>query len=153
MEEKDESGEAPPRPDAEAPARRHQPLSEALSRLYQGANPGDAAPGGIGEFALARSNPVPVASLEECRRYLGRLRCAAARALFYDRATRPHHATYGDGSPIEAESVDHIHDVLDESTVPVDWQRGDVLWIDNRTCMHGRAPFRGSRRIMLAMSA
>jgi hypothetical protein len=83
MEKKDESGEAPPRPDAEAPARRHQPLSEALSRLYQGANPGDAAPGGIGEFALARSNPVPVASLEECRRYLGRLRRADGERIVW----------------------------------------------------------------------
>lgn len=87
------------------------------------------------------------------RRYLGRLRCAAAEALFYDRSTRPHHATYGDGEPIEAASIDHIHDVLDGHTVPIEWQRGDVLWIDNRTCMHGRAPFQGDRRILLAMSA
>lgn len=83
MDKKDESGKAPSQPAADEPARRHQRLSEALARLYQGATPADAAPGGIGEFALALSNPVPVASLEECRRYLGRLRRAGGERIVW----------------------------------------------------------------------
>ncbi|MBD5633245.1 MAG: TauD/TfdA family dioxygenase, partial [Candidatus Eremiobacteraeota bacterium] len=31
------------------------------------------------------------------------------------------------------------------------WQRGDALWIDNMLACHGRSPFRGERRVLVAM--
>lgn len=84
-------------------------------------------------------------------RYLGPLRFAAARALFVDPDTRPHHATYGDGSAIDAKTRNHVLDVLDQHTVAVRWQRGDFLWLDNLVTMHGREPFEGPRRVMVAL--
>lgn len=56
------------------PLKPHQPLSDALAHLYQGSGTLQEAPGALGEFGLSRTSPVPTASLEESRRYLGRLR-------------------------------------------------------------------------------
>jgi alpha-ketoglutarate-dependent taurine dioxygenase len=63
-----------------------------------------------------------------------------------------HDATYGDGTPIEHETLVHLYDVLEAETVPVRWQRGDLLWIDNLLCMHGRNPYRGERRLLAALT-
>jgi alpha-ketoglutarate-dependent taurine dioxygenase len=63
-----------------------------------------------------------------------------------------HEATYGDGSPIERETIEHLFDVMEAARVAVDWQRGDVLWVDNLLCMHGRNPFRGRRRVLAALT-
>ena len=76
-------------------------------------------------------------------RYLGPLRYAAAKALYADLETRPHHATDGDGSPIDAKTRDHVLDVLDRHTVPVRWQRGDFLWLDNSSRCMDVSPSRG----------
>jgi alpha-ketoglutarate-dependent taurine dioxygenase len=86
-------------------------------------------------------------------RYLGVLRYLLARALFRDPETRSHHACFGDGSEIERATLEHLYDVLDAHRVPVAWEPGDVLWIDNLSCMHGREPFRGPRRVLVTMSA
>jgi alpha-ketoglutarate-dependent taurine dioxygenase len=61
-------------------------------------------------------------------------------------------ATYGDGTPIEEETLAHLFEVLDAQTVPVRWQRGDVLWVDNLLCMHGRNPYQGQRRVLTALA-
>jgi alpha-ketoglutarate-dependent taurine dioxygenase len=34
----------------------------------------------------------------------------------------------------------------------VQWSKGDVLMLDNITVAHGRQPFTGSRRILVAMA-
>jgi hypothetical protein len=74
MTEKQEPGGPPgqPEPDAAVPPRQN--LTEALVRLYQGADDRQAAPGAFGEFGHSRTSPVPSVSLEESRRYLSRLR-------------------------------------------------------------------------------
>ncbi len=86
-------------------------------------------------------------------RYLGRLRYALARRFFAAVGLVPHDASFGDGSAITDDVIDHLFDVLDAHTVPVRWQPGDVVLVDNVLCMHGREPFRGERKILVAMNA
>ena len=86
-------------------------------------------------------------------RYLGRVRYDLARAFFAATGLVPHDACFGDGSPLGDDVIDHVFDVLDAHTVPVAWEAGDVLLLDNVLCMHGRAPFRGDRKIAVAMTA
>lgn len=59
---------------------------------------------------------------------------------------------FGDGSPIDVAILEHIRAVLRAETVPVKWQQGDVLIIDNILAAHGRLPFSGARKIVLAMT-
>jgi alpha-ketoglutarate-dependent taurine dioxygenase len=60
--------------------------------------------------------------------------------------------TYGDGGPIDRESLGHIRAVLTAQTIPHRWQGGDILVIDNVLTAHGRLPFEGPRKIALAMT-
>jgi alpha-ketoglutarate-dependent taurine dioxygenase len=85
-------------------------------------------------------------------RGLGWPRYLLSRVVFPDRERASQHARFGDGGEIDAATLEHLFDVLDMRTVPVKWQRGDVLWVDNLTCMHGRNPFRGERRVLAAMT-
>ena len=64
----------------------------------------------------------------------------------------PQHACFGDGSAIPAEMLAHVRDVTEQYTVRFDWQRGDCLIIDNMLMSHGRSPFSGERKVLVAMS-
>jgi alpha-ketoglutarate-dependent taurine dioxygenase len=64
----------------------------------------------------------------------------------------PRHAFYGDGSAIEAALLDEIRDVYRRLTVEFSWQQGDVLLVDNMKVAHGRTPYRGARKILVAMA-
>ncbi|HEX8748599.1 MAG TPA: TauD/TfdA family dioxygenase [Pyrinomonadaceae bacterium] len=61
-------------------------------------------------------------------------------------------AYYGDGSEIEAPALAHIREVMRREMVTVNWQAGDILILDNMLVAHGRMPFSGSRKILLAMT-
>lgn len=65
----------------------------------------------------------------------------------------PQAVTLADGSPIPDEWAVQIRDRGLESAVDVDWVTGDVLLIDNLLVGHGRRPFTGKRRVLVAMSA
>jgi alpha-ketoglutarate-dependent taurine dioxygenase len=64
----------------------------------------------------------------------------------------PRNAFYGDGSPIESSVVEEIRRVYAEAAVTFSWQKGDVLLLDNFLASHGRQPFVGPRKVMVAMA-
>ncbi|MCF6402535.1 TauD/TfdA family dioxygenase [Chitinophaga filiformis] len=64
----------------------------------------------------------------------------------------PMYARYGDGSEIQKEYIDEIIRVMDDVTVPVPWENGDLLMVDNMLSLHGRLPFTGDRKILVSMA-
>lgn len=64
----------------------------------------------------------------------------------------PRNAFYGDGSPIESSVLEEIRQTYRDASVAFPWQKGDVLMVDNFLVTHGREPFSGPRRILVAMA-
>lgn len=62
-----------------------------------------------------------------------------------------HACTFGDGSPIAEDDLDAIRRALDAAAIEVPWRRHDVLLLDNVLIAHGRRPFQGERRVLVAM--
>ncbi|MEV6370685.1 TauD/TfdA family dioxygenase [Micromonospora musae] len=64
----------------------------------------------------------------------------------------PSNTYYGDGGEIPADVMDHLRAAYRNASVRFDYQRDDVLVVDNMTAAHGREPFTGPRRIAVAMA-
>ena len=56
--------------------------------------------------------------------------------------------TFADGSHIPLYFIEELQTYIDERKIAFQWQKGDVLFIDNRVTMHSRNPFKGYRRIL-----
>jgi alpha-ketoglutarate-dependent taurine dioxygenase len=69
-----------------------------------------------------------------------------------DESEVPFNTFYGDGAPIEPAVMDEIRGAYDSETVKFDWQRGDLLLVDNMLVAHGREPFTGNRKVLVAMA-
>lgn len=63
----------------------------------------------------------------------------------------PRQVYYGDGTAIEDEIVHELLQLFEEHSVNLKLRVGDVLLLDNTLMAHGRAPFVGERKIMVAM--
>jgi alpha-ketoglutarate-dependent taurine dioxygenase len=64
----------------------------------------------------------------------------------------PVNTWYGDGGAIEPEVLEEIRRAYRDETVSFPWEEGDVLLLDNMLAAHGRAPFEGERRVVVAMA-
>ena len=64
----------------------------------------------------------------------------------------PRNAFYGDGSKIEPSVLEEIRGVYDRAAVRFPWRAGDVMLLDNFLASHGREPFEGPRRVLVAMA-
>lgn len=64
----------------------------------------------------------------------------------------PRNAFYGDGSRIESEVLEEIKRIYSDSAVRFEWQKHDILMLDNVLSAHGRDSFRGERKVVVAMS-
>ncbi|KAJ1451681.1 hypothetical protein M885DRAFT_487402 [Pelagophyceae sp. CCMP2097] len=57
-----------------------------------------------------------------------------------------------DGMPLDFADLDAAVRTLDDNAVAFDWQKGDLLVVDNRRTLHSRRPFRGKRRILASLA-
>jgi alpha-ketoglutarate-dependent taurine dioxygenase len=64
----------------------------------------------------------------------------------------PRHSYYGDGEPLEEEVLDLIRGIYEEEKIAFPWQRGDLLLLDNMLYSHGRDPYEGARKVLVAMA-
>ena len=63
----------------------------------------------------------------------------------------PRNVHYGDGTPIEDSVMEEVLEVYRGAAVSFPWQEGDLLMLDNMLTAHGRNPFEGRRKIIVAM--
>jgi alpha-ketoglutarate-dependent taurine dioxygenase len=64
----------------------------------------------------------------------------------------PRNAFYGDGSAIETSILDEIRELYRQTAISFPWQQGDILMLDNFLASHGREPYLGPRKILVAMA-
>lgn len=77
----------------------------------------------------------------------------ASKLFYFRKSTRLHEVEFADGSPIPRKNFYHILDVLNANTVAYPWKKGDFMVLDNILTMHGRAPFKGKRRVLTALTS
>ena len=70
----------------------------------------------------------------------------------FEQQDLPSNTYYGDGSQISDSSVDAIRDAYSKEMIFFDWQKGDVLILDNMLMAHSRMSYTGNRRILFAMA-
>jgi Condensation domain/Taurine catabolism dioxygenase TauD, TfdA family len=63
----------------------------------------------------------------------------------------PRNVFYGDGSPIEDSVIQALCETTRKASVSFPWQEGNILMLDNMLTAHARNPYRGTRKIVVAM--
>jgi len=76
----------------------------------------------------------------------------AALLSTHDKNELPSNTYYGDGAEIESNALENIRQAYEGSSMRFPWQLGDVLVLDNMLVAHGREPFKGKRRVVVAMA-
>lgn len=84
-------------------------------------------------------------------RLYGKLNYLLANIVYAQPHTRQYDIAFDDGSLIPTEIMYHIYDILDQNIIKFDWQKQDVLLLDNFKTLHGKAPCFGQRKILVSM--
>jgi alpha-ketoglutarate-dependent taurine dioxygenase len=64
----------------------------------------------------------------------------------------PYNTFYGDGTAIDDAVISLLRAAYDQELVALPWEQGDLMMVDNLLVAHGRRPFEGPRRILVAMA-
>lgn len=63
----------------------------------------------------------------------------------------PRQTYYGDGAQIPAADLEAVRSAFRSAAISFPWQAGDVLLVDNMQFAHGRRPFQGTRKVVVAL--
>ncbi|MBC1221785.1 TauD/TfdA family dioxygenase [Nostoc sp. UCD121] len=69
----------------------------------------------------------------------------------FDEKKLPRNVYYVDGTSIEDDVIAEINQVYQQSQTSFSWLKGDILMLDNMLSAHGRSPYVGQRKIVVAM--
>lgn len=64
----------------------------------------------------------------------------------------PRNVYFGDGAPIPDSMLDVVRQVYSQTAIAFPWCAGDVMMLDNHLVAHGRNPFSGDRKVIVAMA-
>jgi alpha-ketoglutarate-dependent taurine dioxygenase len=64
----------------------------------------------------------------------------------------PRNTYFGDGTLIDAEALSVIRNVYERTKFSFQWQKNDLLLLDNMLFTHGREPYEGSRKVLVGMA-
>ncbi|MDN0199220.1 TauD/TfdA family dioxygenase [Streptomyces sp. S.PNR 29] len=64
----------------------------------------------------------------------------------------PFNTRYGQGAPIDEDTVRLLNEVYESHTVREPWQPGDLMLVDNVRTAHSREPYEGPREVLVAMA-
>jgi hypothetical protein len=73
-------------------------------------------------------------------------------AMYASEEDFPMYVKFGDGSVISPEIVSEILETIDQLTVAPVWNTDEFLIVDNELVSHGRNPYVGERKVLVAMS-
>ncbi len=90
--------------------------------------------------------------LPGCRTFFNQL-IAAFRGWKDSRNDPGKALTFGDGTPLDRETVMAVAEIAETLTFDLPWQRGDVALVDNFLVMHGRRTFQGTRKVLASLVA
>lgn len=70
-----------------------------------------------------------------------------------DHMNMPQYATFGNGEEIPLAMFEEIRSAGKKNMVIFEWEKGDLMLVDNIIAAHGRTPFEGPRKILVSMLA
>ena len=98
------------------------------------------------------TRPLPaVRTLEDGRQVFFNQIIAAWRGWQDARNDANRSITFGDGSSMTVDHLEHLLALSDSLTFHLPWNTGDVALLDNFLVMHGRNPFSGRRRVLASL--
>lgn len=71
---------------------------------------------------------------------------------FFKEKDLPNNTFYGDGTSIDKQVIETLKNAYSAESITFPWQNGDMLMLDNMSVAHGRKPFSGNRKIVVAMA-
>jgi alpha-ketoglutarate-dependent taurine dioxygenase len=84
--------------------------------------------------------------------HLGEEMHEAMYAMYESPEEFPMYVKYGDGTEISSETIEKILSAIEKVTVAPKWDTNEFLLVDNEMVAHGRNPYTGNRRVLVAMS-
>lgn len=69
----------------------------------------------------------------------------------FEKGEFPRNSYYGDGSEISKNYFNIISNAYQREKIEFKWEKGDVMLLDNVLMAHSRNPFKGNRKVVVAM--